>query len=222
MEAACGVALFGDVVHSRRAAVASTRWLEALRAQLDDLYGDDRLAAFEFTQGDEIQGLIRVGADPLAAVLHASLRPHAGTDGVPWMRWAIAAGRVDPGEGPATRRTGEAFLMARDTIERLRAEHDGLRCRSGDPRTDAILDGTAPLIAALIEQMTDRQREVARSGLVDGLRQSEIAQRLGVARPTVSVSYARGGVRYLSRLVDAVRALWNEGVASALGEQVPV
>jgi DNA-binding CsgD family transcriptional regulator len=210
-----GVVLFGDVVHSRSAAQASTAWLERLRTELDDRYTDERLAEFEFTQGDEIQGLLAPTADPFAAVLHATLQRHAGPAAVPRMRWVIVAGRVDPGHGPATRRTGDAFVMARQVFGAVRARHDGLCCRTGDARADELLDGTAPVLASIIEAMTDRQREVARLALVEGLRQSEIADRLGIARATVSVSWARGGVPNLERLVRAIRAIWREGVEHA-------
>ncbi len=215
IEGGWGIAVFGDVVHSRRAPTASTAWLEQLRSDLDEMYGRERLADFEFTQGDEIQGLLVPGADPFRVVLHATLQRHAGSGAVPGMRWAIAAGQVDPGHGPATRRTGAAFIRARETLDGASADRDGLRCATGDPRADALLDGLAPVLAAMAEAMTDRQREVARLALVDGLRQSEIADRLGVARATVSVSWARGGVRNLGRMADALRAIWREGVERA-------
>lgn len=210
-----GVVLFGDVVRSRDRAATSTQWLEGLCARLDGVYGDQRLASFEFTQGDEIQGLLAPDADPFIAVLDATLRTHDGPSGVPRMRWALAAGPVDPGRGPATRRTGPAFVYARQTLDEVRRLKEGLRCRSGDPSSDALLDGTAPVLAAIIDAMTDRQREVARLALVEGLRQADIADRLRVARPTVSVSFARGDVRNLARLSGAVRQMWASGVERA-------
>lgn len=210
-----GVVLFGDVEDSRDHAGASTAWLETLRARLDRTYGSQRLADFEFTQGDEIQGLLAPDADPFHAVLDATLRPHEGRGAAPRMRWVVAAGPVDPGRGPATRRTGTAFVVARETLDAMRRDRDRLRCRTGDPEADALLDGTAPVAAALIDAMTDRQREVARLALVEGLRQSDIADRLGVARATVSVSFGRGGVRNLGRLVEAIRAIWRDGIARA-------
>jgi predicted DNA-binding protein (UPF0251 family) len=208
------VVLFGDVVRSRRESAASTAWLERLCALLDAAYGQQKLAPFEFTQGDELQGLLDVSADPFRAVLEGSLRPHAGEGAAPRMRWVVVHGEVDPGRGPATRRTGPAFILARQTLEEASRSRDGLLCRTGDPRADALLDGTAPVLAAMIEGMTDRQREVARLALVEGLRQSDIAERLGVARATVSVSFARGDVRNLGRLLAAVRAIWREGVSA--------
>src|SRR5918992_2448736 len=105
-----GVVLFGDVVRSRDRAAAATEWLESLRARLDDLYGRQRLAPFEFTQGDEIQGLIDPSADPFVGVLDATLRPHDGPDAAPRMRWVVAAGAIDPGRRPATRRTRGGVL----------------------------------------------------------------------------------------------------------------
>jgi hypothetical protein len=216
-----GVVLFGDVVRSRDQADAATRWLETLCRRLDAAYGDRRLASFEFTQGDEIQGLLTADADPLLAILESTLRPHDPRDprAVPRMRWAIAAGPVDPGRGPATRRTGPAFVVARETLEEVRRLREGLLARTGDPAADALLDGTAPVLAAIIDTMTDRQRDVARLALVEGLRQSEVADALGVKRPTVSVSFARGDVTNLRRLSGAIRSIWSQGVARARGEE---
>jgi len=72
-----GLVLFGDVVGSRRDSVGSTAWLRDLVSELDEAYGEQRLAPFEFTQGDELQGLLSADADPLAAVLRAALGPAA-------------------------------------------------------------------------------------------------------------------------------------------------
>ena len=133
------------------------------------------------------------------------------------MRWAVAAGRVDPGSGPATRRTGDAFLAARTTLERADRQRDGLLCVTGEPRADALLDDVAPVIPAHIDRMTDRQREITRLMLVDGLRQTDAADRLGVSRPTVSIAWRRADVRSLGRLVDASRRIWSEGIEVRLG-----
>jgi DNA-directed RNA polymerase specialized sigma24 family protein len=211
-----GIVLFGDIVRSRDDAQASTAWLEELCIRLDQAYAGETLAPFDFTQGDEIQGLLATTSDPFRAVLDAALQEHRGKNRVPSMRWVVVAGRVDPGRGPATRRTGEAFVRARETLEIATRRGDGLLCRTGDPDADALLDGTAPVLAAIIEDMTDRQRVVARLALVEGLRQADIAERLEVARPTVSVSYARGDVRNLERLVGAVRAIWSQGLERVL------
>ena len=212
-----GIVLFGDVIKSREDAAASTVWLESLCATLDAAYASQRLAPFDFTQGDELQGLLSMGADPFLAVLEATLQAHDGPGAVPRMRWAVVAGQIDPGRGPATRRTGAAFILARTSLETAKRQRDGLICRVEDARADLLLDGTAPVLAAMIDGMTDRQREVARLSLVDGLRQSEIADRLGIARATVSVSSARGDVRNLGRLLGAMRAIWADGVSAEGG-----
>ncbi len=184
---------------------------------LEETYTGLTLAPFEFTQGDELQGLLVPGADPFRAVLTATLRSRAGDDAVPRMRWAVAAGRVDPGSGPATRRTGDAFLAARTTLERADRQRDGLLCVTGEPRADALLDDVAPVIPAHIDRMTDRQREITRLMLVEGLRQTDAADRLGVSRPTVSIAWRRADVRSLRRLVDASRQIWSEGIEVRLG-----
>ena len=172
----------------------------------------------------KIQGLLVPAADPFLAILSSLLHPRTGTDAAPPMRWATVLGLVDDGRGPATHRTGEAFLRARAILGQARDDRDGLLCQTGDKSADAYLAGTTPLLAAIIERMTDRQRLIAGLALVDGLRQSEIAARLDVSRPTVSVSYARADVRNLSRLVAAVRAIWADGVERVLAaaDGIPV
>jgi DNA-binding CsgD family transcriptional regulator len=212
-----GVVLFGDVVNSRISAQLSTAWLESLCSQLDRDYGDQRLAAFEFTQGDEIQGLLDPSADPFHAVLQSTLRAHAGDGAVPPMRWVVVFGEVEPGRGPATRRTGPAFIRARALLADARRYRDGLRSETTDAHADALLDRTTPALAAMIRGMTDRQRVVARMAIVDGLRQSEIADSLGIARATVSVASGRADVRNVERLAEAVRMIWRDGIEAAAG-----
>src|SRR5688572_18151751 len=112
-----GLVVFGDVIDSRMDGPAAARWLRDLAAELDDAYGAQRCTSFGFTQGDELQGVLRPQADPLLAVLRASLREQNDPDRpVPAMRWAIAAGGVEPGEGPATQWTGPAFIRARELM----------------------------------------------------------------------------------------------------------
>ena len=203
---------FGDVVRSRRDAPTSTAWLRALLAELDTTYSPaERLAPFGFTQGDELQGLLALSADPLRAVFHAALHPAARR-----MRWVIVAGGLDPGRGPATERTGRAFLEARSLLEAAKSSRDGLCIAVGDPAADALLADLAPLLAQLLDELTVRQREVARLLLVEGIRRSEAAERLGVSRATISVVADRAGVRGIERLAGALRRIIADGVGAAL------
>ena len=204
-----GIVLFGDVVRSRRDAPGSTAWLRALAAELETAVpAGERLADFEFTQGDELQGLLAPGADPFGAILRAGLHEER----LP-MRWVVVAGEVDPGSGPATQRTGPAFLRARERLVEASTRRVGLVVESGDPPTDALLDDIAPLLADLLGDLTKRQRVVARLLLVNGLRRSEVATRLDVSRATVSVAADRAHVRSIGRLADALGRLLGEGSA---------
>src|SRR5207247_1525868 len=86
----------------------------------------------------ELQGLLKPGADPLRAVLHATLHAEARPT-----RWVAVAGPVAPGQGPATERGGEAFLQAREMIDRARRQRDGLLLASGDGAADHLLERRA-------------------------------------------------------------------------------
>ena len=203
--------MFGDVVRSRRDAPASTAWLRALAAELEAAYPpDERLADFEFTQGDELQGLLAPGVDPFGIVLRAGLH----SDRLP-MRWVVVSGEVDPGSGPATQRTGPAFLRARERLTEASAQRVGLAVDSSDPRTNALLDDIAPALADLLGDLTERQRVVARLLLVEELRRSDAAAQLDVSRATVSVAADRAHVRSIGRLASVLSRLLAYGAARA-------
>ena len=203
--------LFGDVIRSRRDAPAATAWLRTLSADLASAYpAADLLAPFEFTQGDELQGLLAPTADPTIAILRASLHPESVA-----MRWVVVAGQVDPGRGPAPQRSGPAFIAARERLALAAARRERLAVSLGDPVIDELLDGIAPLLGELLGELTERQREIAWPILIDGLRRSEAAERLGVSRATVSVAADRAHLRSLGELARVVRTLLARAIIGA-------
>ena len=208
------IVLFGDVIRSRRDASGSTTWLRTLTVELEaSTPPGSLLAPFEFTQGDELQGLFAPGADPLDAVLRASFNPDRSP-----MRWVIVAGEVDPGTGPATQRTGAAFFRARERLVEAGARRDNLLMTSGDPASDALLDRLAPVLAELLDDLTRRQMTIGRLLVIDGLRGSEAADRLHVSRATVSVVADRAHIRSITRLASALRELFDAGWTAAAPE----
>ena len=195
--------IFGDVIRSRHDAAAATDWLRILAADLNAAYSDgERLAAFEFTQGDELQGLLAIDADPLTAILRGTLHPAA----IP-MRWVVVAGEVDPGRGPATQRSGPAFIAARERLATANARRERVSIVSGDTVTDDLLDGLGPILGELLADLTRRQREIAWLLLVEGLRRSEAAERLDVSRATISVAADRAHLRSIGELARVLRVV---------------
>jgi DNA-binding CsgD family transcriptional regulator len=198
-----GLVLFGDVIRSRRDAPAATDWLRTLAADLTAAFSErERLAPFEFTQGDELQGLLAPGANPLTAILRGTLHPEAHP-----MRWVVVAGEVDPGRGPATQRSGPAFIAARERLAQANTRRERIAIVSGDARTDDLLDGLGPLLGELLADLTDRQREIGWLLLVEGLRRSDAADRLGVSRATVSVAADRAHLRSIGELARVLQTL---------------
>jgi DNA-binding CsgD family transcriptional regulator len=210
-----GIVLFGDVMESRDDPEGSSTWLRILCRTLEDRYAPaERLAGFGFTQGDELQGLLVPAADPFLAVLIGSLHERARP-----MRWVVAAGEVAPGSGPATERSGPAFLAAREALLAAKARRDRLLVKTGEPGADRLLDGLAPVLGEMLAELTPRQRRVAWLVLVENLRQAEVADRLGVSRATISVAHARGHIRSIGRLVAALRTVVAAAML-ALDEEV--
>jgi DNA-binding CsgD family transcriptional regulator len=195
--------LFGDVIRSRRDAPAATDWLRTLAADLNAAYTEDeRLAPFEFTQGDELQGLLAPGANPLTAILRGTLHPEARP-----MRWVVIAGEVDPGRGPATQRSGPAFVAARERLAQANVRRERVAIVSGDGETDDLLEGLGPVLGELLADLTQRQRQIAWLILVDGLRRSDVAERLHVSRATISVAADRAHLRSIGELARVLRVL---------------
>jgi len=149
-------------------------------------------------RGDEVEGALLPGADPFRPIVAAALDP----DGLP-LRWAVVAG-----EGKAARARAMAELV------QLKARRERLVVLSGDPGTDALLADLAPLLDALVGDMTARQRDIARRILVEGRRQAAVAAELRVSRATVSVAVARGRVRDLERAMRGLHGLLMGGIAA--------
>ena len=212
-----GFVLFGDVVRSRTDAPGGDGL--AARADRASSSGPTRPPSgwrrSRSPRATSSRGCSGSTADPFLAVLRGTL-----DDGAQPMRWAIVAGPIEPGRGPATERTGPAFLAARDLLDTARARRDGLLVRVGEERADALLAGLAPLLADLLADLTDRQRSIARLMLVERLRQSEVAERLGVSRATISVMAERARIRRIDGLLGVLRRIVRDAVAGA-GEDPP-
>jgi DNA-directed RNA polymerase specialized sigma24 family protein len=147
--------------------------------------------------------LLVPGGQPFRIVLLAGLQA-----GLPPLRWAIVGGR--PG-----RMRGSGLDPAADAIGLLAsaaARRERIAALVGDQPTDTLLADLAPAFAALLADLTDRQREVGRLLLIDGLRRSEIAARLGISRPTVSVMVDRARLNELEGLARGLDRI----LASAL------
>jgi hypothetical protein len=204
----------GDIIGSSRDSTAAAEWLRGLAFDLDAHYGPSKLAAFRFTRGDEIEGLLEVDVDPLAVVLRAALQES------PWpVRWALVKGPVDSAavdgdptpDVPATQRTGPAFDQARATIEEARTRRERLIIRTGNLEADDLLAGLTPVFMDLIGDLTRTQRAVARLAVIEGLRQFEVAERLRVRRATISVSFARAKMGSLQGLAGVIRRIYRSG-----------
>ena len=205
------IVIAAEAVNARAPAGArSTEPLEALAAAIREA-GPIRGGLVPFTHVDgRLVAADPVGADPLAAVLVGSLR-----DGVPPVRWGIVvddtgrwrtAGPVPPARDDG--RAARALLdIAGPALDIARSRRELLVIRTGDPGADGLLDATAPLLAGLLGELSPRQRILARMLLLDGLRQADAADVLGVSRATVSVMVARGRIRAIERLAGAVRAI---------------
>jgi hypothetical protein len=113
------------------------------------------------------------------------------------VRWGIGAGGDD---ASATTHAALALWSARDRGTEL-------GFATGDPWRDALLVDLGLALAALLDDLTPRQAEIAGLILVDGARQAEVAAALGVSRATVSVAVARGRLPAIAAARRAIESL---------------
>lgn len=190
-------------------------WLRDLAAALEHACGELLGSPFAQLDGGNLAAQLAAGADPLEAFLRGTLRqaeraPRAAVH----LRWAIAAGPVPIAHAAADE--GHAAIdVAVAALANGQRDRAGLVIRSGHPGADRLLADVAPVVAEMVELLTPRQRDVARLMLVDGLRQAEAAERLGIARSTVGVIAARARIRSMERLIDAARTVFAAGLADA-------
>jgi DNA-binding CsgD family transcriptional regulator len=199
----CAIVVVGtDIEGLDGQPVAATR-LASLRSGLDAAFPSGLLAPFGLEAG-RIVGLLAPGTDPLRPVLVGSVG-----DGAARVRWGIAQGPLASVRGGIARRARALASGADEAIDLGRARRDRLVVRTGVEGADRLLDGIAPLLVELLDDLTERQRTVARLILLDGLRQSDVADALGVSRATVSVMVGRGRIRSVERLAGAIRAVMS-------------
>jgi DNA-directed RNA polymerase specialized sigma24 family protein len=129
------------------------------------------------------------------------------------------AGDVEAGRGPATQRTGPAFLAARELAMQARRRRERLIVQTRNSEVDLLLGGLTPALGRLLTDLTRVQRAVARLILVEGLRQVEVAHRLRIRPPTVSVAADRANLREIAGLLETARRLFADGSPSVGGQR---
>ena len=216
------IAVLVDVVGSRTLGIDHVAWLEDLAESLNVHYSGrgNLLADFARTRGDEIEGLLAVGADPFDAILLGSLGHRVGTKVVP-VRWVAAAGMVRAGSGPASRRDGQALWAAQDALTALRerdAEPYGIELRTGSPSPDEILSHLVPWISEELRGLTDNQRRLIAQRLraetaAMTLAKLRFGAKVDVSLEAVRKTLASSRVRRFDDLVAVARVEWKRGAA---------
>ncbi len=113
------------------------------------------------------------------------------------VRWGVGSGADE----------AAAAAHAAIALERARERGTDFGFLTGDAWRDALLADLALVMAALLDDLTPRQAEIAGRVLVDGSRQAAVAAALGVSRATVSVAVARGRLPAIAGARRAIEAL---------------
>jgi hypothetical protein len=179
------VAVIGDVVGSKR---LNRIHREAVQAKLDqflvelnDEYRVAILSKFVITTGDEFQVLFK-SAEAVADLIWAM---EASLPEVS-VRLGIGLGVLHtPLKEFAIGMDGPAFHEARSAIDIAKRKRwlGGVFAGFGEAE-DTILNGLARLLERQRSSMTESQREVA-NGLRSGLKQIDVAKKLGITRQAV-------------------------------------
>ena len=147
----------------------------------------------------EVRGSVDAD-DPFVALLDAWLDPT-----MPAARWAVVVG-VDED--------------VRAALDVAAARRELLIVRTGSEDADALLADLGPVLGRLIDDLTSSQRRLARLRLIDGVRQADAAEVLGISRASVSVANGRARIHEIDLQLRAVRACWAAGRAMSAAADV--
>ncbi|MGH8912129.1 MAG: SatD family protein [Acidimicrobiia bacterium] len=176
------VALIGDVVGSRQAPdrAALQRLLVETLSEVTTRLGSQ----LTMTVGDEFQGRY----PDLETAMAASMRLHLGLIGAARLRLGIGHGPLsfETASGSPLGQDGPVWWRARDAIESIEAGGDQARTKV---HTDTVWDGVINAYLLLRDTLVRRLDEtdgIIGVGLLDGVTQKELANRLGLNQSSVS------------------------------------
>ena len=92
--------------------------------------------------------------------------------------------------------------------------------RTGSEDADALLADLSPVLGRLLDDLTSSQRRLARLLLIEGVRQADAAETLGISRASVSVANGRARIHEIDLQLRAVRACWAAGRAMSAAADV--
>lgn len=206
--------LLGDVIGSR-ARGDQPGLLEAVAAACEQVNAAvDGRQPLQVTVGDELQGTFAtVGAALEAAVrLRAEL---AWLDDPVELRVGLGWGRAVPsGAGePPLGQSGAAWWTAREALEAVGATRGAAhwpRTRRSAFRGDEGLQAPVDALLVCLDELLgrfDRGDWRILVGLMDGRRQVDLAEELGISQPSVARREQDRGISAAYRALGAVRGL---------------
>ncbi len=149
--------------------------------------------------GDEVAGLFKTPA-PLFDVI-AAIRDALYPDAM--MRFVVTRGRIAVASRDIRAVGGPVFKEADAAMERLKKSKRFSMWCTGDPLLDAVLDSLTGTANALLEAMTENQREVFDLVRQD-LSRVEVGVRLGKSKQSISSAAVRGSADLVAEAEVAI------------------
>ncbi len=190
-------AVIGDIVKSRARGDREDTQQHLETALRDASARANALEPLRPTAGDEFQGLFATVADAVRATFLVRVLLREGID----CRFGIGLGDRTPLPSEVTGlQDGSAWWSARAAIVEVKSRETrgarGLRTwfvPHGDAPSSDLLNAYLISRDELVSRLDDRGKRIV-INTIDGLTQSEIAQREGVTQSAISQSMARNGI----------------------------
>jgi hypothetical protein len=179
--------------------------LEELLAELSRRLDPAPLLGLTISYGDEVAGLFDtpVHLYKVAEQIRDWLHPEAG------IRFVAVRGAIGRPSDDIRQVGGEVFKRADHAIRAIKKGRRFCRWLIGSPSVNSALDSLTEMSNAVLESMTDYQREVY-GLLATGLTQTEAATRLGKYPQSVSDAVKRGRADLVLEASQAINGLLAE------------
>ena len=205
------VAMIGDIIQSKELENRNEcqKRLKTVLNSINKKYEESIASNFMITLGDEFQGLLKNGVDTMSIISEIEIKMHPVE-----IRFGIGIGRIttEINADIPLGADGPAYYNARRMVESIKSiekknratELNVMIASEENPSLDILLNTILSLSAAIKNNWTNRQKEIAYDCIQHGDNQVKAAERLGISQSSVQKSLSNASYYSYKKAMDTI------------------